>query len=90
LLPLNGLNMRSNIDGPSGLVSIEEIQQIDLYRKGNPFESLPSSPLAASPTTSDEELFNSALALQTPLIPVQIGTRGLRQPPARPGEDPTP
>jgi len=78
------------IDGPSGLVSIEEIQQIDLYCKGNPFESLPSSPLAASPTTSDEELFTSALALQTPLTPVQIGTRRLPPPPPRSGKDSIP
>ncbi|KAF5363510.1 hypothetical protein D9756_000348 [Leucocoprinus leucothites] len=74
-------------DGPGGLVSVEEIQQIDLDRKGNPFESPPDSPLSASPTTSDEELYTSALALQTPLTPVQVGTRRPPPPPPRSGKD---
>ncbi len=69
------------IDGPGGLVSIEEIQQMNLYHRGNPFESPLESPLS-SPTTSDEELYTSALALQTPLTPVPVGTR--RPPPPPP------
>ncbi|KAJ3575821.1 hypothetical protein NP233_g830 [Leucocoprinus birnbaumii] len=75
-------------DGPGGLVSIEEIHQIDLSRKGNPFESPLDSPLSASPTTSDEELYTSALALQTPLTPVPVGTRRPPPPPPpRAGKD---
>lgn len=70
------------IDGPGGLVSIEEIQQMNLYRRGNPFESPLDSPLS-SPTTSDEELFTSALALQTPLTPVPVSTRRPPPPPPR-------
>ncbi|KXN89554.1 Inositol-1,4,5-trisphosphate 5-phosphatase 1 [Leucoagaricus sp. SymC.cos] len=69
-------------DGPGGLVSIDEIQTFNLYRTGNPFESPLDSPISVSPTTSDEELFTSALALQTPLTPVPVGAR--RPPPPPP------
>lgn len=76
------------VDGPGGLVSIEEIQQTNLYRRGNPFESPLDSPLSVSPTTSDEELYTSALGLQTPLTPVPVGTRRPPPPPPpRPGKD---
>ncbi|KAI0034116.1 DNase I-like protein [Vararia minispora EC-137] len=42
---------------------------------GNPWDS--DSPLSASPSSSDEALFNSALGLQTPLVP----TKKSRPPP---------
>lgn len=76
------------VDGPGGLVSIEEIQQVNLFHRGNPFESPIDSPLSVSPTTSDEELYNSALALPIPLTPVQVGTRRPPPPPPpRSGKD---
>ncbi|XP_006460370.1 hypothetical protein AGABI2DRAFT_150338 [Agaricus bisporus var. bisporus H97] len=70
-------------DGPGGVVSITEIQHMNLTRRGNPFESPIESPLSASPTTSDEELYNSALALQVPLVPVPVGARRPPPPPPR-------
>ncbi|KAF9452987.1 phosphatidylinositol phosphate phosphatase [Macrolepiota fuliginosa MF-IS2] len=40
-----------------------------------------------SPTTSDEELYTSALALQAPLTPVPVGTRRPPPPPPRSGKE---
>ncbi|KAI0321997.1 SacI homology domain-containing protein [Amylostereum chailletii] len=52
-------------DHPNGVVPVS----FDNTSPGNPFDSTSDSPLSASPSSSDEELFNHALGLQTPMIP---------------------
>ncbi|PPR04035.1 hypothetical protein CVT24_010610 [Panaeolus cyanescens] len=68
-------------DCPGGVVSIAELQEIDLIRRGNPFDSPTDSPLSSSPSSSDEELYTHALSLQTPMEPTPAITR---RPPPRP------
>ena len=71
------------LDCPAGMVPIAEIQRLELYRRGNPFESQPPSPLSSSPSSSDEELYSHALTLHTPMEPVQTTTRRPAPPPPR-------
>ena len=65
------------------MVPIAEIQRLELYRRGNPFESQPPSPLSSSPSSSDEELYSHALTLHAPMEPVQTTTRRPAPPPPR-------
>ncbi len=59
----------SNIDHPNGVVPASADIDLSVPQRGNPFDSPLDSPLSASPSSSDEELFNHALALQTPMVP---------------------
>ncbi|KAF9534756.1 inositol polyphosphate phosphatase [Crepidotus variabilis] len=71
-------------DCPAGVIPISELDQLDLTRRGNPFESSSSSPLSSSPSSSDEELYTHALALQAPIAPVQVPVRRAAPPPPKP------
>ncbi|KAF8204786.1 inositol polyphosphate phosphatase [Pholiota molesta] len=62
-------------DSPAGVISLSDIQKLNLYRRNNPFESPYASPLSSSPSSSDEELYSHALTLHTPMAPVQTSTR---------------
>ncbi|PPQ77402.1 hypothetical protein CVT25_010984 [Psilocybe cyanescens] len=74
-----------NADCPAGVIPIPELQKLDLYRRNNPFDSPSISPVSSSPSSSDEELYSHALALQTPIAPVQTATRRpAPAPPTRP------
>lgn len=57
-------------DHPNGVVAVSADVDLSVPQRGNPFDYSPlGSPLSASPSSSDEELFNHALALQTPMVP---------------------
>lgn len=56
-------------DLPQGVIPLSTFPRLDTSFRSNPFDSPNSSPLSASPTTSDEELYTHALNLQTPLVP---------------------
>jgi len=57
-------------DHPNGVVPASADIDLSVPQRGNPFDNSPlDSPLSASPSSSDEELFNHALALQTPMVP---------------------
>jgi len=56
-------------DHPNGVVPASADIDLSVPQRGNPFDSPIDSPLSASPSSSDEELFNHALALQTPMVP---------------------
>ncbi|KAH9971347.1 inositol polyphosphate phosphatase [Lactifluus volemus] len=56
-------------DHPNGVVAASPDLNLSVPQRGNPFDSPIDSPLSASPSSSDEELFNHALALQPPMIP---------------------
>ena len=60
---------------PAGVISLTDIQKLDLYKRKNPFESPYASPLSSSPSSSDEELYSHALTLHAPMAPVQTSTR---------------
>jgi len=60
----------TRIDHPNGVVPALAHVDLSAPQRGNPFDHSPlDSPLSASPSSSDEELFNHALALQTPMVP---------------------
>ncbi|KAG6833956.1 hypothetical protein H0H87_007967 [Tephrocybe sp. NHM501043] len=67
-------------DCPDGVLPIHEFQRIPARRKTNPFDSPDDSPLSASPSSSDEELYTDALSLPTPMAP----THAHRKPPPPP------
>ncbi|KAI0040646.1 DNase I-like protein [Auriscalpium vulgare] len=50
----------------------------------NPFYSPTESPLSASPSSSDEELFNHVLSLPIPMVPTPAPTPGVKKPPPPP------
>uniref|UniRef100_A0A8H8CK11 phosphoinositide 5-phosphatase n=1 Tax=Psilocybe cubensis TaxID=181762 RepID=A0A8H8CK11_PSICU len=77
----------NNPDCPGGVIPISELQKLDLYRRNNPFDSPTISPLSSSPSSSDEELYSHALALHTPITPVQTSMR--RPPPPPPPTRPS-
>jgi hypothetical protein len=54
---------------PNGVFLIPA-QSLNHRRSTNPFDSPEDSSLSSSPSSSDEELYTHALALQTPIIPV--------------------
>ncbi|KAI0306833.1 inositol polyphosphate phosphatase [Multifurca ochricompacta] len=58
-------------DHPNGVIPASADIDLSTLQRGNPFDSPLDSPLSASPSSSDEELFNNALALQTPMIPAK-------------------
>ena len=58
-------------DHPNGVVPASSDIDLSVPQRGNPFDSPLDSPLSASPSSSDEELFNHALALQTPMVPAK-------------------
>lgn len=58
-------------DHPNGVVPASADIDLSVPQRGNPFDSPLDSPLSASPSSSDEELFNHALALQTPMVPAK-------------------
>ncbi|TFK71771.1 inositol polyphosphate phosphatase [Pluteus cervinus] len=58
-------------DMPNGLIPISEFRKTDQPTSTNPFDSPGDSPLSASPSSSDEELFHHALSLPTPILPVK-------------------
>lgn len=60
-----------NTDHPNGVVPASAGIDLSVPQRGNPFDSPLDSPLSASPSSSDEELFSHALALQTPMIPAK-------------------
>ena len=58
---------------PSGVVSTGDSDS-DLDDDGkNPWDSDGTGMLSASPSSSDEELFNSALKIHAPLVPTKKG-----------------
>jgi synaptojanin len=68
---------------PKGLVPMTEFLMLgDRKLAVNPFDSPEASSLSSSPSTSDEELYNDALGLQTPVTPQ------LRKPPPPPPRQP--
>ncbi|KAA1473494.1 inositol polyphosphate phosphatase [Dentipellis sp. KUC8613] len=71
-------------DHPRGALAIPDL--LSLARDGptNPFDSPYESPLSASPSSSDEELFNHALSLPTPMIPLPSTKKPPPPPPPRP------
>ncbi|KAI0065841.1 DNase I-like protein [Artomyces pyxidatus] len=58
----------SSPEHPDGVVPL---QVPPGARAGNPFDSPPESPLSASPSSSDEELFNHVLSLPVPMVPTK-------------------
>ncbi|KAH6915044.1 phosphatidylinositol phosphate phosphatase [Coprinopsis sp. MPI-PUGE-AT-0042] len=62
-----GVNPKSDL--PQGIIPLSSFPRLDTSFQANPFDSRNSSPLSASPTTSDEELYTHALTLQTPMVP---------------------
>ncbi|TFK28875.1 phosphatidylinositol phosphate phosphatase [Coprinopsis marcescibilis] len=58
---------------PGGIIPLSEFPKLDSFNNRNPFDSPDGSPISASPTTSDEELYSHALSLPTPMIPTQPG-----------------
>jgi len=73
----------NTLDCPAGVVPIAELEKLDLYQRNNPFDSSEGSSLTSSPSSSDEELYTHALALPTPMEPVQASTRRPPPPPPR-------
>lgn len=69
-------------DFPDGIVPMSELLKVDDYKYTNPFDSPGLSSLSSSPSTSDEELYNDALSLQSPLVPIPV--QGHRKPPPPP------
>ncbi|KAI0265790.1 SacI homology domain-containing protein [Gloeopeniophorella convolvens] len=58
-------------DHPNGVVPATDDLDLTTPQRGNPFDSPIDSPLSASPSSSDEELFSHAMALQTPMVPAK-------------------
>ncbi|TFY81149.1 hypothetical protein EWM64_g2863 [Hericium alpestre] len=74
-------------DDPSdlnGAIPIPDTLNLSRNDSSNPFDSPYESPLSASPSSSDEELFNHALSLPTPMIPVPSTKKPPPPPPPRP------
>ncbi|KAF8631620.1 hypothetical protein AX15_002362 [Amanita polypyramis BW_CC] len=69
---------------PNGLVPMSEFLKVDNHKSTNPFDSPGASSLSSSPSTSDEELYNDALSLQSPLAPVSVQDRKPPPPPPPP------
>ncbi|KAL0949308.1 hypothetical protein HGRIS_009384 [Hohenbuehelia grisea] len=69
-------------DGPdhsNGIFTVEQLTKAPRPQTANPFEAYESS-IESSPTSSDDELFTHAAALQTPIVPVPT----TRKPPPPP------
>ncbi|THH19918.1 hypothetical protein EW146_g1363 [Bondarzewia mesenterica] len=83
-------------DHPNGVVPVSDELMSSENGSTNPFDDVSyDSPLSASPSSSDEELFNNALALQTPMIPLPSNTTTVaaaaaRKPPPPPPPPPRP
>jgi hypothetical protein len=72
------MSTNCELDHPNGVFTVTVAES----RCGtNPFDSPSDSPLSVSPSSSDEELYTHALALQTPIIPAQLVRK---QPPPPP------
>ncbi|KZT29277.1 DNase I-like protein [Neolentinus lepideus HHB14362 ss-1] len=67
-------------DHPNGVFPTFDSSIAPARQSGNPFDSPTDSPLSASPSSSDEELYARALQLQTPMAPTLSG----RKPPPPP------
>ena len=74
------------LDNPNGVVPVPDSAVMPSHMPSNPFDSPSESPLSASPSSSDEELFSHALSLPTPMIPVPA----TRKPPPPPPPPPPP
>lgn len=70
-LPFRKTALTYTTDHPNGVVPASADIDLSVPQRGNPFDSPLDSPLSASPSSSDEELFNHALALQTPMVPAK-------------------
>lgn len=72
------------LDHPNGVVPVSDTVASH-SGSSNPFDESPyDSPLSASPSSSDEELFNHALSLPIPMIPVPSNTTARKPPPPPP------
>ncbi len=71
---------------PNGVVPITEFLMPRERKSTNPFDSPEASSLSSSPSTSDEELYNDALGLKSPLEPVNVQYR--KPPPPPPPRQP--
>lgn len=66
-------------DCPAGIIALSELRRIESIGRNNPFD--PESSLSCSPSSSDDELYTHALALQTPMAPVPATRRPAPPPP---------